>query len=469
MAEPLSQILLQARSRWMIGGDAPVPEHPLTSGQGAAEANLRLLAIAGQYSRIQDPPRASPLTVKPDLPRLGLPVLPEVLRPIACRLLADKADRAPLLLAVFAAKRGHVLHPADWMPPPNAELPEVYRPLQLWQADRTAQAIKLTAETWLDFTKAERLVTLRELRASDPPGALGLLSEHLAACPAEERLALVEALGSGLSTADVSFLAGLANDRSEKVRKAAAHLLARLGHVEADPLAAEAAAMFDLATEGMIRRRKVLRISAKAKEAQLRSLAQTLPDLSLQGISQALGLTPAEFVTFWQPEKVGYPVQAAVSEMILRTAVDADLVAYWHGLCEKSDFARNCLPTLFPRLPVPDQQAALLWLVTQFGLSACQDLVAMAVVSVPPPVSAALTNLRKDLVDLLRLSRDTTPEKAASARAEGTRLANHLSQLGFLVTADDAAVIVQTLTTAGIHQADPILDRLIFNAALKGH
>ena len=88
--------------------------------------------------------------------------------------------------------------------------------------------------------------------------------------------------------------------------------------------------------------------------------------------------------------------------------------------------------------------------------------------AVPAPVSAALTADRKALGDLLRLSRETAPEKAATARADAQRLANVLSVLGLLLTASDAALVLQTVTEAGVHPADPMLDRLSFNAALKG-
>jgi hypothetical protein len=468
MAEPLSQLLAQARSRWMIGGEPTGADHPLTLGQPAAEADLRLLAVAGQYQRIRLAPNAPPLNLKSDLPKLSLPLLPEALRPVARRLLADKSEQAPIWLAIFAARRGYALHPADWMPPSGADLPEVYRPLQLWQVDRAEETDALTTETWLDHPRADRLDRFKRLLASDPAAARALLTEHLAASPADERLSLVEALGQGLSDADAGFLESLSGDRSEKVRKAAQHLLARLGRVGADPLAAEAAAMFELATEGLIRRRKVLRLDPKAKEGQLRSLAQNLPELTLQGLAQVLGLTAAEFVEHWQPEKVGLPVQAALSELIRRTATEADLATYWQRLREHSGFARTCLPTLYPRLSAPDQQATALWLIEGSGLSACPEVLALMGAAVPAQVSAALTARRKELADLVRLARDTTPEKAASARADAQRLANCLSFLGLMVTTEDAVLIVQTLTAAGLHPVDPMLDRLNFNAALKG-
>ena len=469
MAEPLIPLLLAARSRWMLGGEGVRANHPLLAEAPAAEADLRLLAVAGQYQRFVQPPQPPVLNLRPDLPVLSLPCLPDALRPLARRLLLDKADRAPLWLAIFAARRGHVLHPADWMPPPNADLPPVYRPLQAWAAGRTSPTARLSSETWLDLTKAERLAEFAALRQVDPAAALLLLSEHLAPSPAEERLALVEALAAGLTTEDAAFLQGLASDRSEKVRKAAVHLLARLGLVDADPLAAEAAAMFEVATKGLIRRQKIVRISSKLKEGQMRSLLQDLPEVSLPSLAQALGLATAEFVALWSPDNASRPLQQALSAMIARTGSDADVAAHWSRLREQPDVARLFLPLLYARLAAASQQEAMLWLVAQSGLAASADILSLMGADVPAPVSAALTAERKALVELVNLSREIAPEKAAAARADIQRLANHLSILGLLLTASDAALILQTVTAAGVHPADPMLDRLSFNAALKGN
>lgn len=468
MAEPLGTVLMAARSRWMIGGEGAAADHPLVAGASGVEADLRLLALAGQYQRFVQPPQPPVLNLRPDLPTLALPFPPDALRPLSRRLLQDKADRAQLWLAIFASRRGYVLHPADWMPPPGADLPEVYRPLQTWQAGQSGPAVVLSSDTWLDLSMPDRLAQFTTLRKTDPAAALALLSEHLAPCPAEERLALVEALSTGLTTDDATFLQSLANERSEKVRKAASHLLERLGKADADPLAAEAAAMFEVATEGLIRRRKVLHLIAKAKDGQLRSLVQILPEISLPGLSQALGLGAAEFVDLWQPEKAPEQVQHALSTMIARTATDAEVTAWWTKLLAQPDIARTSLPLLFPRLSVADQRAACLWLVAQSGLGAVVDILSLMGAAVPAEVSAALTADRKALVDLVRLTRDITPEKAAAARADAQRLANVLSVLGLLLTASDAALVLQIVTEAGVHPAEPMLDRLAFNAALKG-
>jgi hypothetical protein len=466
MAEPLVPLLMSARSRWMIGGEPAGAAHPLAEGVAAAEAELRLLAVAGQYQRFVQVPQPPVLNLRPDLPGLSLPVLPDALRPLARRLLQDKGEA--VLLARFVARRGHVLHPADWMPPPGADLPEVYHPWQQWQAGQAGPVAVLSADSWLDLSKAERLAQVQRMRATDPAGARAVVAGHLASCPAEERVVLVEAFATGLTEADAEFLQDLAQDRSEKVRKAAAHLLARLGRSDEDPRAAEVAAMFELATEGILRRRRVLRLIGKAKDGQLRSLVQTLPEITLPALAGALGLQPADLVELWDPEKVPTEVQHALSLLIARTGGEGEVAAWWRKLSAEREIARAGLPFLYPRLPAVDQDRACLWLVAEFGLLAGSDLLTLCGPAVPPPVSAALTAQRGGLVDQVRLAQDTTPDKAIAARGAASRLAALVSTLGHLLTAGDAALVLQTLTTAGVHPADPMLDRLTFNAALKG-
>lgn len=467
MAEPLSQLLAQARSRWVIGGEAPVPDHPLVAGQAPGEANLRLLAVAGQYQRLCQTALPPPLELRADLPMAPLPLLPESLRPLARRTLQDKTDQAPLGLARFVAGRGHVLHPADWMPPPAADLPEAYRPWQLWQLGQRA-APALTAETWLDHGKAERLARFAALRRADPAAARDLLAARGATVPAEERLALVEALATRLGTDDLALLQGFAADRSERVQKAARFLLARLGQGGDEPQAQEAAQMFELTTEGLLRRRRVLRLSPKAKQAQLRSLAQTLTDISLTALAAALGLSPRQFVELWTPVGCPPPLLSALAALVARSAAEAEVLLWWQRHQTTPETGLPGLPLLYARLPGAEAQAALIRLIGQKGPEACAEVLALAGVGVAAPVSAALAAQRPALVDQLARSRDPATDKANAARMEAQRLAATLGILGLLLTAPDAALVVQTMTNAGLHPADPQLDRLTLNAALKG-
>ena len=77
-------------------------------------------------------------------------------------------------------------------------------------------------------TSQVRSALFAEVRRADPAGAVELLASTWPAEKAEDRLAFVELLRTGLSLADEPFLEGALGDRSRGVRTAAAELLAGL-------------------------------------------------------------------------------------------------------------------------------------------------------------------------------------------------------------------------------------------------
>ena len=124
------------------------------------------------------------------------------------------------------------------------------------------------------------------------------------------------------------------------------------------------------------------------------------------------------------------------------------------------------LPALYPRLSVPDREQALLRLISQQGIEAANLVLTLAGIELPLSISATLTARRHELADIIATARDTTPEKLAAARLSAARLATLLNSLGLLLAVADAALLLQTVTAAGLHPADPQLDALTLNAAL---
>ena len=239
MAEAIYDAMGSVLTRWTMGS-AAAPAAPIWSaelGAEPAEAELRLLALSGQFLGVavtaEPPPE---LRVLPDIPALALPTVPEALRPLVRRILAAfKETQRKTELLDFLAARGWTTHPAEWMPAANDEdAPDVYAPWRDWAGIAASNSVvrrqagdRLTADNWEDFWPAARKVALTELRRRDPEAARTVLEAKLASENADVRLPLLSLLATGLSEADIPFLEGLAGERSRTQGQGAGGIAAR--------------------------------------------------------------------------------------------------------------------------------------------------------------------------------------------------------------------------------------------------
>ena len=81
---------------------------------------------------------------------------------------------------------------------------------------------------WEEGALGERISTLRRIRGRDPRSGLMRVEDVWRSEKADARVAMVEALETGLSSGDEQFLERALDDRSVRVREAAAMLLARI-------------------------------------------------------------------------------------------------------------------------------------------------------------------------------------------------------------------------------------------------
>jgi hypothetical protein len=464
MAEAIYDAMGSVLTRWTMGS-AAAPAAPVWSaelGAEPAEAELRLLALSGQFLGVavtaEPPPE---LRVLPDVPALALPTVPEPLRPLVRRILsAFKETQRKTELLDFLAARGWTSHPAEWMPGANDEdAPDVYAPWRDWAGIAVSNSVvrrqagdQLTAENWEDFWPAARKVALTELRRRDPEAARTVLEAKLASENADVRLPLLSLLATGLSEADIPFLEGIAaNDRAPKVKAFAASLLARLGKgPSVGEEIAELAGFFSVKMKGLLRRSRVIQFENVKTPAQTRRRAALLESADIASLARALTLTPQELVEAWSWD-VDRQADVALTSLVVRTGTDS-LVA------QTAEAASQCnasffLDTLTPRL-APGQRSELAEKVLRtrdFSFDMAKT-IAGGTARLENPLAAPagatlLAALRRD---------DAKPSDQLT----------ELFALGLLASRSAARQALERLNGAGLLQGDPRLDMLRLNAAL---
>jgi hypothetical protein len=464
MAEAIYDAMGSVLTRWTMGS-AAAPAAPIWSaelGTEPAEAELRLLALSGQFLGVavtaEPPPE---LRVLPDIPALGLPTVPEALRPLVRRILAalKEAQRKTELLD-FLAARGWTTHPAEWMPTANDEdAPDVYAPWRDWAGIAASNSVvrrqagdRLTADNWEDFWPAARKVALTELRRHDPEAARTVLEAKLGNENADVRLPLLSLLATGLSEADAPFLEGLAaNDRAPKVKALAASLLARLGK---GPLVGEdigeLAGFFSVKMKGLLRRSRVIQFENVKTPAQAHRRAALLESADIASLARALTLTPQELVDAWSWD-VDRHADAALVSLVARTGTDS-LVAQTAEAVSQCD-ASIYLATLTPRLASGQRSELAERVMRTRGFS----------FDVAKTIAGGRARLENPL---------TAPAGAAllaALRRDDAKPSDELTELfalGLITSRAAARQALDRLTSAGLLQGDPRLDMLRLNAAL---
>lgn len=474
MPDPAPETILDTLGavlpRWTMG-TAAAPQAKVWQavlGDDPAEAELRLLAMAGQFLAtcvVAQPP--SPLQALPDVPPLTLPVVPERIRPLVRRTLAATREARPRTeLLQFLAQRGWSVHPADWMPTASDEdAPDVYAPWRDW-ADRSAGASSghaqasdpLTAENWDHFRPAARKVAFTVLRQHDPDGARALLEAKLAALGADERLRLVGVLANRLSQADAELLGQLATgDRAPKVKTLSAMLRARLGHGSGagNEDAEELCAFFEFRTKGLLRRTRVLGACPIKTAAQAARRRQLFDMVDLAAFAAALGLGADDLPALWQwGESPDADVGLVV--MVARSGSDGAVEAVAQVLAAAMSGMAPLAAELRPRLGTAGQaalaRAALAAGETFTGVLSLAGGSGMNDNVIVSPAGKAL---------LAALSANDTQTARGTAVVTGELVA-----LGLIASRRAAVDALERIGRNGMAAADPRLDMLRLNAAL---
>jgi len=470
-AEALAAEIPRMRAAWMAGRSA-LPACPAdwraAAGEGVG-AEAALVALAGHATQTVFRPTApQAVTPRPLLPRLPAPQPPGAARARLQRLLAGRRDESLVQpLITLLAARGYVAHPADWMPSARDDwAPAVYAPWLTWAAAERSMRHddQLTLAAYDEWPWAERRAALAALRRRDPAAAREIVAAKAAAEPAERRLKLIEVLEDRLEAADATLIEGLLKDRSDRVQALAKRLLARLGRGSGDAeLAGELAQMLELAKVGLIRRRQVLRLKALKTQAQEKRRRDLMGLVTLPDLAAALGVTEAALVE--EPPEGETGVVLAFIELVAETASDAARRRLLDALLAADGPAGLVLP--LAARGGADERAALLpqavarETVADFGVTrgfagpllgtaSGQHLFA----------SSAWRALEALLRDSVR-DNDKRPPQAEAMLRMG------LVNLGLLADPAAAQRVIDTAIAAGLSAADPRLDILHLNAALR--
>ena len=465
----LEDSLARIRGAWMAGR-AAVDHAPAdwreAVGQGDG-AEAALAALAGQALQVLFRPVAPALTPRGLLPVLSAPPAPEPGRARIRRLLAarrtEEGGARPLVQ--FLAARGYVMHPADWLPRATDDwTPAVYAPWLAWAASEGAGASPdaLTADNWDDWPWAERRTALVALRRADPAAARALVAAKAGGEPAERRLKLLEVLEQGLSLDDAPVLESFAADRSDRVQGLVRRLTARLGRSEDDAaLTQELAAMVELGRVGLLKRRNQLKLKPLKNQAQESRRHALLGVVTLAGFARALGV---DEMALLESPPVGEPrVMSAFMAMVEETASPEAWRAAFDQALQEADTPVDVVAVLVGRASTEERRDALQAVLAREdapnfrgGLAVAGDLLGQAPLK---PVTRSLGY--KALLDLVEAS------LSVETRAQAPALAMGLTNLGLLLDPAAAQAVVDACVAGGLSAADPRLDQLHLNIALK--
>lgn len=471
MTDPLAPLLDEARARWLTGGVAPAPAHPLTEGADPAEADLRLAAVEGQRLLFRSAPAAPALRRAPDLPAPSLPPVEGAAALALLARLAAAAKTAPERRDLFAlcAARGRAVPPLVLLPEMgDADLPAACLPLQRWQAMAETGAPAVLTEADWDIPAAPRRAILRAMRGEDPGAVTALLTARLPGCGAAERLALLDLLIPGLSEADVALLETLGADRSEKVRARAAQLLGRLGRLAPwapteDDRAFAAEAVLERRT-GLLRRRTL----SLVRPTDARGAFRPFDALSFRGFCAAAGIEPERMLADYAP---GVPDGLdPLGAMLLEggTAAEAEAHAARHPASPEA--LRLIETRCGPRARIAAATRRLGQL-SQGEHSA--EILRLCDVGPGRAFSAAFR--AGPSARFLRLcvqieARPETPDAPREERMARLRARSAfgpaLRDAALILTAADAASLLATLEAEGLPSHDPRADLLRLAAAL---
>jgi hypothetical protein len=366
----------------------------------------------------------------------------------------------------LVARRGFVVHPADWFPPKDATgLPDIYQPWLAWA--EAADGQDTTTKTpdgmdgLLDATPSARLDLLKQWRQTDPAAARAGLAELFKGLAALHRANLLAAMTVNLGPDDAEFLTGLLRDRSGQVKKQANNLLARLGQAPGLADTTELAGFFQVTKQGVLRQRQVVRPLSMEYGAVRSRLRLLLDQVSLPQLAAALGLEADGLIEAWD---------ASASKGQAASARNANLEFAQLVAASGSDEQVNALAVKL--LQKGGDRAVAVSLLGRLSLELAARAVLANFDGPVETVEALAAASSADLIDqasLDRLIADSALVRDLSGGPggqEGSPAAHRVAALATVMTAGAADAWLSQLEYQGVHRALPSVAALILNYEL---
>lgn len=466
------------KQSWLIGdggsAGALPPHWPLPENTQDDDRALLALAYCSQYPLLEQiavPEQLKPLSA---LPVLCLPPLATECRPAFRQILAALSKHDGLYWRLFnlLVSRGVAPHPLDWLPTANEHrLPAALAPWLRWVEGGD---IALTETTWSDFSPAQRLNILRELRRDAPHDARSLLALMAPSEPADKRFDLYELLSLGLSHADLPLLETLEQDRSQKIKELAVRFKMRLGEHEPqvqDETITELQAWLTSKTRGLLRRETLLLAPELKNSVQYRERCQALASVPLPALAASMGLTLNALLEQWSFSDNRGKGNCSPNESLLHNIADSLPEAQVMLAAERllqaaaADGIDPSIQLLILALRLSDEARVKL----AAHLLARADLLPNTLVvlfteewrwlsleafSQSPSVALLMQRIKA-------LSSADEPEDADYLLTQAMR------QIGLCLSYDCAQWLLAQITNMGLSPLHPLLEYLKFNVSLK--
>jgi len=289
----------------------PLPGELIRPSNSSSDGALEILSLMGQALRFERPSTPDSFIIEPEIEDERRIVADALRRPLIRLLTAKNATEHPARALARTFDRLRLRpHPFD-LPlidafvRSNAE--KLGSTAQHW-ADRQKPEAEtqsyfdpelLDESNWAQATLSRRVAYVEQRRRDDADAARALLESTWAQEEADARFRLLQALQTGLGTADQPFLNTLEKDRAPRVRALAARFLARLGAGGENPALRGCLERIKQGKSGLLRKRTALELELPANvkdQAASRWILQTFTDVSFTELASALKVTNQELI-----------------------------------------------------------------------------------------------------------------------------------------------------------------------------